>query len=174
MASLPGWHEKAVARDHDRGEFDCGVPDLNEYLARYARQNHDLHYVTTFVAVPDDNPRRVLGYYSLCNAHVEFTNLPESLVHGLPRYPVPAVRLARLACDLSCQGLGLGRQLLLCAAKRAIAVSELSGAVILLVDAKNEQAAAWYEKNDAICLLDDALRLVLPLASVRAALESSG
>ena len=59
------WREEAIRRHHDRRNFDCGAPALNEYLDRYARQNHESGGAKTFVAVSPTAPARVLGYYSI-------------------------------------------------------------------------------------------------------------
>ena len=37
--NMRGWREEAIARRHDRKSFDCGSPELKEYLEPYARQN---------------------------------------------------------------------------------------------------------------------------------------
>ena len=62
------WREEALARSHDRKAFDCGDPALNDYLVRYARQNHESGSAKTFVAVSPEYPKRILGYYSVCPA----------------------------------------------------------------------------------------------------------
>jgi GNAT superfamily N-acetyltransferase len=168
--TLPAWREEPVARAHRRAEFDCGVPALNEYLARFARQNHDAGGAKTFVAVPADEPTRVLGYYSISPASIAYDRVPEAITRGLARYEVPAFRLGRLAVDRGVQGLGLGGQLLLAAGARTCAVAAQVGGVALTIDAKDERAAAWYQGYGAIPLLDDPRTLVLPLATVARAI----
>ena len=92
----------------DRKEFNCGIKELNQYLARYALQNDKKKIGRTFVAVSGDNPTRVLGYYTVSMAQIELQDLPPELKKGLPRYPVPAMRIGMLAVDLSAQGKGIG------------------------------------------------------------------
>ncbi len=70
------WREEAISRHHDRRDFDCGSPELNEYLRRHARQNHESDGAKTFVAVPVSQPTRVIGYYSISPGAIEFTRLP--------------------------------------------------------------------------------------------------
>ena len=65
MIPGPAWREEPVGRHHDRKRFDCGSSDLNDYLSRYARQNHESGGAKTFVAVPLTGPARVLGYHSI-------------------------------------------------------------------------------------------------------------
>jgi len=72
----------------------------------------------------------------------DFARTPEKVRRGLARYIVPAFRLARLAVDLKGQGQGLGGQLLFAVGKRCRLVSAEVGGVALLIDAKNERAAA--------------------------------
>jgi hypothetical protein len=136
------WEEAALGKHHDRAAFDCGDLDLNTYLRRYARQNHESGGAKCFVAAPADAPARVLGFYTLSpGSHQKL------------------------------QGRGLGGALLLRAAARCIHVVEEVGGVGLLIDAKNDRAAQWYAGYGALALLDAPLSLVLPLAVAADALK---
>ncbi|MDE2471432.1 MAG: hypothetical protein KGL35_22575 [Bradyrhizobium sp.] len=104
-------------------------------------------------------------------ASLEFTRTPAIAKKGLGRYDVPVFRLGRLVVDRSAQGRGLGGALLLRAAVRCIRVAEEVGGVALLIDAKNDRAALWYEGYGAVRLEDAPLSLVLPLAVAAAALQ---
>jgi GNAT superfamily N-acetyltransferase len=168
------WREEPVGRHHDRKNFDCGSRELNEYLNRYARQNHETGGAKTFVAVAPAEPSRILGFYSISPGSVEFARAPAALTKKLGHYEVPVFRLGRLAVDLSVQGKGLGGDLLLAAGERAVAVSAEVGGVALAIDAKNAQAAKWYEGFGALALLDDPLKLVLPLSVVADAITAAG
>jgi GNAT superfamily N-acetyltransferase len=164
------WREEALRRHHDRAGFDCGVPALNEYLRRYARQNHESGGAKTFVAVAPEAPTIILGYYTISPGAIAFATAPAPLTRKLGRYDVPVFRLGRLAVSRGSQGHGLGGDLLLAAGERALAVAQEVGGVALAIDAKDERAAAWYERFGALRLLDDPLRLVLPLDTIRATL----
>jgi GNAT superfamily N-acetyltransferase len=165
------WREEALTRHHDRGGFDCGVAVLNEYLQRYARQNHESGGAKTFVAVPPKTPKAVLGYYTISPGAMAFAKTPGTLTKKLGRYDVPVFRLGRLAVSRAVQGRGLGADLFLAAGARALAVAQKVGGVGLAIDAKDERAAAWYERFGALRLLDDPLTLVLPLDTIRATLR---
>ena len=80
-------------------------------------------------------------------------------------------RLGRLAVGRTAQGRRLGGALLLRAAYRCIRVAHDVGGVALLIDAKNERAARWYESYGALPKLDAPLSLVLPLATAADALK---
>ena len=165
------WEEAPIGKQHDRAAFDCGDANLNLYLHRYARQNHESGGAKCFAATPVDAPARVLGFYTLSAASLEFARTPALAKKGLARYDVPVFRLGRLAVDRGVQGRGLGGALLLRAADRCIRVAHDVGGVALLIDAKNDRAARWYESYGALRLEDAPLSLVLPLAVAADALR---
>jgi len=166
MADAFAWREEAIARRHERHDFDCGSPELNEYLRRYARQNHESGGAKTFVAVLPNEPTRILGYYSIGPGAIEFARVPAAVTKKLARYEVPVFRLGRLAVSVSAQERGLGGDLLLAAGSRALAVAAQVGGVALAIDAKDARAASWYERFGAMRLLDDRLKLILPLDTI--------
>jgi len=172
--SLPAWHEEPISKKHDREAFDCGEPALNEFLQRHARRNHDLGGSKTFLAIRDAGKNTILGFYSLSPASVEYARTPEIVRRGLARYDVPVFRLARLAVDRTVQGQGLGGQLLLAAGRRCLLAAAEVGGVALLIDAKNEKVAGWYAGYGAVPLATTPLSLLLPLATIQAALKPSG
>jgi GNAT superfamily N-acetyltransferase len=167
------WQEAPLTRHHDRAAFDCDDTDLNLYLQRYARQNHESGGAKCFVAVPTDAPGRILGFYTLSPASLEYSRAPALVKKGLARY-VPVFRLGRLAVDKNVQGRGLGGALLLRAADRCIRVATEVGGVAVLIDAKNDQVAQWYAGYGAVALLDAPLSLVLPLAVAADAIGRGG
>ena len=158
------WDEAPIAKRHDRAAFDCGDADLNVYLQKFARQNHESGGAKCFVAAPSDAPARVLGFYTLSPAWLDYARTPALAKRGLARYAAPVFRLGRLAVDKTAQGRGLGGALLLRAAHRCIRVADDVGGVALLIDAKNDRAARWYQSYGALILDDAPLSLVLPLA----------
>jgi len=74
---------------------------------------------------------------------------------------------------LASQGRGLGGDLLLAAGERALAVAAQVGGVALAIDAKDSRAATWYVRFGAMPLLDDPLKLILPLSVVAEAIETA-
>ncbi|MBI1868486.1 MAG: GNAT family N-acetyltransferase [Methylocystis sp.] len=165
------WEELPLGKNHDRNAFDCGEDALNTYLKRYARQNHESGGAKCFVATPRETPARILGFYTLSPCSIEFSRAPAVVARGLGRYEIPVYRLGRLAVDRSAQGRGLGGRLLLRAAERCMTAAQEVGGVALLIDAKSERAAQWYESYGATRLLDAPLSLVLPFSMVVEALK---
>jgi GNAT superfamily N-acetyltransferase len=171
--TVPTWHVEPISKKHDRETFDCGDSELNEFLRRYARQSHDLGAAKTFLAIHDADNKKILGFYTLSPASVQYARVPETLKRGLARHEVPGFRLARLAVDRTMQGRGVGGQLLLSAGKRCLLAAREVGGVVLVIDAKNESVAKWYASYGAVPLLDTPLTLLLTLATVEAALKKA-
>ena len=168
---MTSWHEEPIRKAHDRERFDCGEPALNAFLQHHARKSHELGGAKTFLAIDDRDNKTILGFYTLSPASIEYARTPEVVRRRLARYDVPCFRLARLAVDLRAQKQGLGGQLLLAAGKRCLLAATQVGGVALLIDAKNSGVAAWYAKYGAVPLLDSPLTLLLPLATIEAALK---
>ncbi|WP_274005915.1 GNAT family N-acetyltransferase [Vibrio parahaemolyticus] len=171
--TLPLWHEEAIGKHHDRGAFDCGNEVLNQFLYRHARQSHEKGGAKTYLAISERDDT-ILGYYCLSPASIAYERAPEVIKRGLARHDVPVFRLGRLAVDSSVQGLGLGGQLLLAAGRRSLLVAAQAGGVALLIDAKNEHVAQWYESYGAVPLLDAPLSLLLPFKTIHTALIAAG
>lgn len=167
------WHEESIDRRHDREAFDCGVPELNTYLKRYARQNHTGGGAKTFVAVRPDQPSRVLGYYSIGPGELDADRAPSVVARGQGGYPLPVYRLARLAVDRAEQGRGLGYALLLSAGVRALSAASVIGGLALVIDAIDERAAAWYQQAGALTTPNEPLLLVIPLQVLARAIEEA-
>lgn len=148
---------------HDRAGFSCGVPELDDYLQRFAAQQVARGVSTVHVLVETDQPSLILGFYTLSAAQVDVLQLSETDRKKLPRYPVPCFRMGRLACRADSQGKGLGKLLMGCAVDRCLQARKQVAAFALLVDAKNEKAKAFYEHYGFSSCSDSPMTLYLPL-----------
>ncbi len=145
---------------HDRQGFDCGRKELNDWLRQVARQHQDKGLSKTFVAVREDVPERICGYYALTLAELENRHLPEGWRKKLPRR-IPGVRLGRLAVDQHYQGKGLGELLLVDALTRAHRIYTEAGGIGQFVDAIDERAADYYRRYGFEAAPDNPLLLFL-------------
>lgn len=159
-----------LATSYNRSGFACGSPALDDYFKKQVTQDIRRKVTACFVAVADD--KCIAGYYTLASASILLSDLPEEASKKLPRYPtVPAVRLGRLAVDQSFKGQGLGGALLADAFLRS-SQSEIA-AYALVVDAKDEQAASFYEHHGFIAFPNSPLMLFLPLTKSQSIAEIS-
>jgi GNAT superfamily N-acetyltransferase len=163
MAETPFTPLGPLDGSHDRSVFDCGVPPPNLYVRNYALQNQKRGIVRNYVTTPQDS-KAVVAYYSLVYASLDQNWLPAKLIKGLGKYDIPIMLLARLAVDHREQGKGLGKALLKDAILRTMQASQIAGLKLLLVHAKDESAANFYRKHGFEPVLDDPLKLFLPVS----------
>jgi ribosomal protein S18 acetylase RimI-like enzyme len=152
-----------LAAAHDRTNFDSGSEPLDRYFRHQVSQDIRRRVTACFVALTPE--QRIAGYYTLASASLLLADLPAVTAKKLPRYPsVPAVRMGRLAVDLAFRGQGLGSALLADALDRA-ARAEIA-AYTLVVEAKDDPAATFYQHHGFIAMPDAPMTLFLPLATV--------
>ena len=157
-----------IGTGHDTESFDCGRPELNRFLKRYAVVNQKANTAQTYVLCRGN---KVVGYYSLAVGSVTYQDAPERITKGLARYPLPLMILARLAVDMSMQGKGLGAALLKDAMLRTYRASEIAGIRAFFVHAKDEEAKRFYEHfnfrhsptdpHHLFCLMKDIHQLLV-------------
>ncbi|AVR88310.1 GNAT family N-acetyltransferase [Thauera aromatica] len=155
---------RALDSEVETAGFRCGEVALDEYLHRYARQDIKRGVARVFVASPAEQARVLAGFYTLSAASVAAEQLPEALRKKLPRYPVPAALLGRLAVSETAQGQGLGSILLVDACKRVAAASQTLAVAAIIVDAKSPAAAAFYRHFGFVELPGQPERWMLPRA----------
>lgn len=146
---------------HDRNSFSCGVAALDRYLVSQASQDIKRRVSACYVAL-EVTSGKVAGFFTLAAGSVPVNDLPPALTKRLPRYPsVPVARVGRLAIDQAFQGQKLGGALLADAAVRA-ARSE-AAIFALIVDAKDDGAAAFYRHHGFEPFGGNGLQLIVPL-----------
>lgn len=127
----------------NREGFRSGDVDLDRFFHKFASLNQfQLHIGTTYVAVRE---LEILGFATLLATSITITDLPKSARKRLPRYPLQALRLARLAVSQSSQGQGIGKQLLKAVFGIAHEMADRTGCVAVVVDAK-PAAVSFYER----------------------------
>jgi ribosomal protein S18 acetylase RimI-like enzyme len=146
----------------DTANFQCGTEHLNDYIRRYASQDVRKNVSRVFVATPENDSKKLAGYFTLSAGCVSCSSLPTTLARKLPRYPVPIALLGRLAVDNQSQGQGLGSILLADACQRISQASSALAVVGIIVDAKDDKAISFYEHFGFIPLPGQPDRLLLP------------
>jgi GNAT superfamily N-acetyltransferase len=157
------WRIEILGPVHNRTLFACGVEPLDRYFHTQAGQDARKNMAASFVLVLADGT--IGGFYTLSATAVNVGELPSEVTRKLPRYPlVPATLLGRLAVDLRFRGMGYGRHLLADALYRA-AQSEIASFAVI-VDAKNDDARRFYERESFIALPDRPNRLFRTMADI--------
>ena len=147
--------------------FSCGNKDLDNFFKKYAIGNDSNGYGKTFI-VRDKN--ELIGFFTLCSASIKFEEFPSDGTSKLPRYPIPCIRIARLAVQKRKQGNGFGKELLKFAFLRILNVSSTIGIRLIVVDAK-ETSTTFYEKYGFQKLLNNKLTYYLPIETLKKAIK---
>ncbi len=162
---------RPLKKSDDRNSFDCGVEPLNLYLARYALQNQKKDAARTYVAVNNDG--KIAGYYTLVYGSMTVGETPEEISSGLGKYPVPIILIARLAVRIDEHGKGIGRSLIRDALVRSVGAADIAGLSAVVVDAKDADAKAFYEKMGFVPGPEDEFQLFMKMSDVRSASSGS-
>lgn len=128
----------------NRGVFRSGEVELDRFFLRFADQNQFRHHLgTTYVAVDEGN--LIVGFATVSASQIEVKDLPQAKTKRLPNYPLPVLRLARLATHEDFRGAGIGSVLLRAVFVLAHQMARDYGCVGVIVDAKSE-AVDYYNR----------------------------
>jgi predicted GNAT family N-acyltransferase len=148
---------------HDRAGFSCGVPALDVYLQRQARQDLERKLAAVFVLTSDG--KTISGFYTLSAHSILAADLPEGQAKRLPRFPLPVTLLGRMGVSQDAQGQRLGEFLLMHALERAWIGSQQVASLAVVVDAK-AGTRDFYLKYDFVPLPSQLDRLFLPMTTI--------
>jgi ribosomal protein S18 acetylase RimI-like enzyme len=150
---------------HDRAAFSCSNQQLDMYVQKQAGQDLKKRAAVPFVITPDH--KTIAGFYTLSQYALDLGELPEAIRRRMPRYPmVSATLLGRLAVSERFRGQRLGEMLLMDALHRALQSSKQIASAAVVVDAKDDQAVAFYSKYGFIELPKIERRLFLPMGTI--------
>ena len=150
--------EKLTAA-HDLSHFDCGEPELDDWLLRRALSNEEHGASRSYVVCIG---RRVVGYYALAAGAAAHAQAPGRVKRNMPN-PVPVMVIGRLAIDLGFQGHGIGSALLRDAVLRTVQAAEIAGIRAILVHAISENAKKFYERSGFIASPVDPMTLMITI-----------
>jgi predicted GNAT family N-acyltransferase len=153
-----------LGTQHDRSSFTCGVPELNDYFKNQAGQDARRSVTRVYVAI-DDITDTIVGFYTLSATSIAWMDIPENIARKLPRYPIPAALIGRLAVDRRFHRRNFGKYLLFNALDRVVALARQIALFAVVVDAKDKIATEFYAQYGFQPLSNHGLRLLLPLAT---------
>lgn len=155
-----------LAQQHNKHSFCCGVASLDHYIQRQATQDIKRLVARVFVATTASDKTTVLGYYTLSALSIELVDLPADKAKKLPKHPIPAALLGRLAVSKIAQGNGVGALLIADAVKRVLSISDTLAVYALVLDAIDYSASAYYRQFGFVPFEQRPLRLYLPLIHI--------
>ena len=154
-----------ISRHHDRKQFDCGDDEVNRFLREQALQDHEKDMSRTMVLIDDAvDQTRVTGYHTLAMSQVRQEEIPKD--KPKIKRSIPVVLLGQLGVDSAFQGRGLGELLLMDAQARVDEISRRTGIRAMMLDARNELLAKWYEQHDFV-RFPGQLRMFKSITAIR-------
>lgn len=153
---------------HDVSAFSCGKPALDHWLKTRALSNQEKGF-TAVLVVHEAN--RVVGYYGLAPTAVVPNVLPRSVRTGQPPDPVPCLLLGQPATDTAWAGRGVGTGLVKHALERCVSAAKLVGGRALMVNAVDDEAAAFWLRRGFLPSKDDPLVLFRPISAIAASID---
>ncbi len=164
---------KSIDKSTDTSQFFCSENDLNEYIRKYALANH-INRVSTCILVMVETS--LVGFFCWSSSAVDKASIAPQDAKGLPRYPLPALKIGRLAVDHNYTGKGIGGFILKHIIEKAIEYStkdEYPAFSFLLVDAKSEKSKQWYIRYGFKSFSDKPESLYIPIKTLLRAVRSS-
>lgn len=163
----------------DRSGFRSGNIELDRFFQRYAGQNQFRHHIgTTYVAVQGDH---ITGFVTVSSGEMVADKLTKNLRRRLPSYPLPILRVARLAVDNRYQGHGIGKLLLRASLELALDMRDRVGCIGVVVDAKPD-AVIFYSSlgfnpidliNGALGDRPEPVAMFLPIGEIATAVKEA-
>ena len=157
-----------LTSEHDVSTFDCGNPDLNDWLKKRALPNEESGASRTYVVC---SAGKVVGYYALASGGVALAKATGRVRRNMPD-PLPVMILGRLAVERGWQGRNVGKSLLKDAILRTLQAAEIGGIRAILVHAISEEAKRFYERYGFSASPVDPMTLMITVADTRKALIS--
>lgn len=152
--------------------FDCGVPVLNDWLQKHAWPSHQGGGARVYVAV-DPTQNLIAAYFCLSAAQVDRAAVPRRVSQGMGQSPVPVVLIGRFGVDKSFQGSGIGTFMVRHAFGETLKTAQLVGVRAVMVDAKDQDAANFYERLGFTAPVNDPLRLFIMIKDVKRSLAAA-
>jgi GNAT superfamily N-acetyltransferase len=150
---------ESLQRSHRRRAFDCGQPQVNDWLWTKALQ-HQAKRLSVTKALLDPGGA-IAGFYTLATGQIDFGDLPVDLVRRLPRRALPVAVLAWLGVDRGHQGQKLGDLLLAQALRDCYDAGQTFAFVAVILDCVDDDAKAFYERWDSKALPGNPYRLYI-------------
>ena len=138
-----------ISKSMDFASFDCGNDDFNDYLKNEALEDHENRISVTYVGTVSGRPA---AFVTLVAAAYR-TEFLKTVVRGVHRYrQIPALKIARIATDRTCQRQGCGEALIQHSVAIGFAVQELIGCKLIITDALPGKVK-WYERQGFVSTL---------------------
>jgi len=157
-----------IEEHHDLDAFDCGQPELNDWLRRQALKNEASGASRTYVTCAG---AQVVAYYALATGAVARATATGKVRRQMPD-PIPVMIIGRLAVDTQHQGRGIGHGLLRDALLRTLQVAKQAGIGAVLLQAMTPEAKRFYQRAGFQESPLDPMTMLIAIADIEKALAT--
>ncbi|MBI5884692.1 GNAT family N-acetyltransferase [archaeon] len=135
------------ASEKSAKDFDCGIKDLNDFLADDALQQQNESVNLTYLWTAKKQGV-LLGYITVCNdsIHLFGEKKAEMKKIGISYKALPALKICRMAVSNNHARKGLGTKMIAFAINRVLKINEVSGCRFLTLEAKNDPSLPEEQK----------------------------
>lgn len=141
--------------DYQFGLFDCGEPDLNDFLLADAKEYASRLLAVTYII---EENHKIAAFFSLSNDRISLSEsdnatwrrIKNAFPHRKHRSDYPAVKIGRLGVDCQYRDMRLGTSILNFV-KKAFITNNRTGCCFITVDAL-PSAVGFYEHNGFLLL----------------------
>lgn len=152
-------------------KFDCDVPVLNAWIQRHAWPSHQGGGARVYVSV-DSVQDLIAAYFCLSAAQADRATVPRRVSQGMGRSPVPVVLIGRFGVDKRFQGSGVGNFMVRHAFEETLKTAQWIGVRAVMVDAKDQDAANFYDRLGFTASVSDPLRLFIMIKDIKRSLAA--
>ena len=148
---------------HRTEAFDCGDPDLNEFLREDALNYSTGKIAVTYICLYKG---KVAGFYCLANDAIEVKGKPKKVLNrlGKPQKTYPAIKIGGLGIGKGFARKGVGSRIIEITIGSTLAYSNNVGCRYLSVDAYDEpHVTQFYEKNSFMYLKTKERKRKIPM-----------
>ena len=152
-----------------RAAFSCGQPNIDNFLRKSAEDQHKKYQCRVYYAVHGD---KIVGFYSLAAASRDPRIVSEGALKKFERIlSTPCIYLGMIGVQSELQDCGIGKLLMIHAMETTLKVADLIGVYALILDARNAEVAARYQKWGFEFFIEGELAMYIPLGTMRNAVQ---
>jgi GNAT superfamily N-acetyltransferase len=161
------FRSERLSAEHALDRFVSGNADLDAWLVQFGLTADRAGTARVRIWLDDDH--EVMGYFAIAPHTIRRVEVPPAVGRGSPD-TIPAFLLARLAIAEDRQGAGHGGEALVEALTATLGAIGQGGGRLIVVDAIDDRARAFYEHFGFRTLPDVPDRLVMKASTAAASM----
>lgn len=173
---IPWSQIERLANHHSLDGFTCGDTEMDKWIHGSARNANARNSCAVSVCLSEE--REVAAFFGLVGHEIRTAGMPKKLGGTDPEMPEkdrahPATLIGRLGLHMDHRRKGLGVELMLETLRAIVGAADVVGSRFVVLDAKNERLAQWYEERSFLRFPEQPLRLGMKMSTARALVDAA-